>query len=116
VTRVALVEQCVVVGLVARGERVADLDQALLRKEDHVRSETRVPDALFLQVAQAQNAAGKNGPELGFGESVFSKIALVDLIIKRALWVLIQDVQFIKGGAVLILFLFKVFSEGNEMI
>ena len=35
-TCVALVQQSVVVGLVAGGERVADFDQAFLGEEDHV--------------------------------------------------------------------------------
>ena len=73
-------------------------------------------DAFFLQMAQAKNAAGENGPEFSFGESVFPEIAFVDLIIEGTLWVLVEDVEFIESGAVLVLFLFEVLSEGNEMI
>jgi hypothetical protein len=73
-------------------------------------------DAFFLQMAQAKNAAGENGPELSFGESVFPEIAFVNLIVKSALRVLVEDVKFIESGAVLVLFLFEVLSEWNEVI
>lgn len=115
-TCVALVQQSVVVSLVAGGERVADFDKAFLGEEDHVWSETGVADAFFLQMAQAKNAAGENGPEFSFGESVFPEIAFVDLIIEGTLGVLVEDVEFIESGAVLVLFLFEVLSEGNEVI
>lgn len=73
-------------------------------------------DAFFLQMAQAKNAAGENGPELSFGESVFPEIAFVNLIVKSALGVLVEDVEFIESGAVLVLFLFEVLSEWDEVI
>jgi hypothetical protein len=73
-------------------------------------------DAFFLQMAQSKNAAGKNGPELSFSEGVFPEIAFVDLIIKSALGVLVENVEFIESGAILVLFLFEVLSEWNEVI
>jgi hypothetical protein len=60
-------------------------------------------DAVALEVAETYNAAGEDGPQLGFGEVLLVQFAFGDLGEEGALRVLIDSIYFIEGRAVLIL-------------
>ena len=51
---------------------------------------------LLLEVAKSKNAAGQNGPELGFYKIPFLEIPFTDFIIQGSLGILEEGINFIK--------------------
>lgn len=62
-----------------------------------------MPDAIFLEMAQGDDAAASNGPYFLFLKFAFLEIPLIDLVVKGAVFPLIEGLYFEMSGAELIL-------------
>lgn len=99
----ALVEQALVVAAGASRDGVVDLDDSLRGDEDCAGAQGCVLDVIFLQVAEAQDAAGQYRPQLLLLELPLLQGALVDLVVQRALRELKERIQLVKTHAELVL-------------
>ena len=107
----ALVEQGLVVATGASGDRIVDLDDSLGGDEDCAGSQGCVLDVIFLQVAEAQDAAGQYRPQFLLLEPPLLQRPLVDLVVQRALRELKERIQLVKAHAKLIL---SVGDDANQ--
>jgi hypothetical protein len=115
VGRGAACEEGVVVGVGSGGDGVVEFDDAFGVDEDGGGAQGVVVDVLFLEVAQGQDAAGEDGPELLLCEPAFLEQAFVDLVLEGPLGELPEGVEFEEGHAELVLFAGDEFDEGEYM-
>ena len=97
------------------GERIGYFNDSFLGEKNGTRLQGRVLIAIFLEVAQAENAAGQNRPQLSLRKLPLLKISLVNLIVQSPLRVLKQRIYFVESGAILVFTAEKVVLEGYYM-
>lgn len=70
----------------------------------------------FLKMAEAEDAAGQNGPQLFLHEASFLQVPLVDLIVQGALRVFEKDIDLEECGTELLLGLAEVLHESHHVV
>lgn len=105
--------QGLVVGLLVCRQRVRHLDDALLRQQDGIRTQTLVLDACLLEVAQSEDAAGQDRPQLLLLELPVVLLPFGDLVAQGLVGIVVQSVQLVKAGAVVVLAGLKVLCVGS---
>ena len=99
----SLADKRVVVVLAPCGDGIEYFDDSFLGDEDGAGPQSLVLDGMLLEMAEAHDAAGQDGPQFLLLELPLLNIPLTDLIIQSPLRKLKQSIYFVKCRTVLIL-------------
>ncbi len=101
--RIALCQDGFIIGSCTDRKRVIEFDRAFLIEQNSLGGECLVSDILSLEMTEGNDAAASNRPNFLLLEFPLLEIPLVDLIIKRPVFPLIEGLNFEMRGAELIL-------------
>ena len=114
--RGSLADEGVVVARASGCDGVEHLDDALLGDEDGTGSQGLVLDGVPLEVAEADDTAGQDGPEFLLLKLPLLRVPLGDLVIERPLSELEEGIYLVEGGAILILGLGDDLLERDDIL